>query len=282
MTSEDMQQAGIRWIRVTDTLEVAATPVTEAQYRTVMDTCPSSNGDDHPVVNVSWDEAVAFCEQIGARLPTEEEWLAACGEKPAEPIEDHCVFGRQGSVPVASKLPVGGIYDGHGLVWEWTTDVAGPYRVSRGGSWSYTAAGLRVAYRGKFIQGGRSDCLGFRPARSAPPRRCRQRQEDEVSEDAPRAPQGWRWGLGSADLEGDRVVALSLNGRPVWARDVSRGGVLERDHVPDFNDPATCGVAWCCAEGEGADLTYAAQLLLAHGLCSPECMGEVVAQMAAC
>ncbi len=57
----------------------------------------------------------------------------------------------------------------------------------------------------------------------------------------PRAPKGWRWGLGSADLEGDRVVALSLNGLPVWARDVSRGGVLERDHVPDFNDPATLG-----------------------------------------
>ena len=83
--------------------------------------------------------------------------------------------------------------------------------------------------------------LGFRPARSATPPRCAA-SPGEVSEDVPpRAPKGWRWGLGSADLEGDRVVALSLNGRPIWAQDVSRGGVLERDHVPNFDDPATLG-----------------------------------------
>ena len=161
-----MSDNDIQWVRVSDDLEVAATPVTEAQYASVMGECPSSNGDNHPVVRVTWDEAATFCERIGARLPTEEEWISACGERPAEPIEDHGVFGQSTIQPVATKLPVNGIYDGHGLVWEWTSTEIGSSRVNRGGSWGNSAGSLRAAFRFWSTPGDRFVALGFRPARS--------------------------------------------------------------------------------------------------------------------
>lgn len=102
---------------------------------------------DHPVVQVAWLDAVAYCEWAGKRLPTEAEWeFAARGGIDGAPFvwgdeplsEDHPQVNIwQGDFPYrnterdgfARTSPVGrfpangyGLVDMGGNVWEWTAD----------------------------------------------------------------------------------------------------------------------------------------------------------------
>jgi formylglycine-generating enzyme len=102
---------------------------------------------DHPVVHVSWNDAVAFCAWADARLPTEAEWeYAARGGRvrcrfpwgdELEPGGEHRmnvfqgVFpadnsledGYAGTAPVGAFAPNGyGLHQVTGNVWEWTAD----------------------------------------------------------------------------------------------------------------------------------------------------------------
>jgi sulfatase modifying factor 1 len=69
-------KGGWLWVQEAETL------VQKPEY--TWRTWESEGGDDHPVVNVSWNDAVAFCDWLSAkegkryRLPTEAEWEHAC------------------------------------------------------------------------------------------------------------------------------------------------------------------------------------------------------------
>ena len=130
----------------------------------------------HPVVNVTWQAADAYCRRRGGRLPTEAEWEYAArggrerrifpwGDEPADPSRaNYGASGFKTTTAVGSYPPNGyGLFDMSGNVWEWTATPMTPGRyVIRGGSWGGAPVNLRVAYRDSHRADDPREFVGFR------------------------------------------------------------------------------------------------------------------------
>ena len=166
--------------------------VTNQEYA-LFDRIRSFDADEgaHPVVEVSWDDAMSYAEWLGGRLPTEAQWeFVARGEGREYPwgpgparAGTHGNWASRETVPVGS-FPDGatpeGVYDLAGNVWEWCLDWYGPLypqadetnprgsasglgRVLRGGSFSDTDEGsVRAAWRNWDSPDRRNFDVGFR------------------------------------------------------------------------------------------------------------------------
>jgi serine/threonine-protein kinase len=193
---------------------IARAPVTNAQYLVFVQRAgheppdrwrqgkPLKGSENYPVTNISWRDAVAYCEWLAKvtgehyHLPSEAEWEKAARGLDGQiyPWGDGWDAGRCNGFEagVHTKTPVGAYspegdspydcVDMAGNVWEWTSSLHRDYpydptdgredldadgiRVSRGGAYDSEWRFVRCAFRNGYSPLGGFDRCGFRCALS--------------------------------------------------------------------------------------------------------------------
>jgi formylglycine-generating enzyme required for sulfatase activity len=188
-------------VKINSPFYLGTYPVTQAEWKVVMDDNPSGfKGDDLPVETVSWNDVQKFIKKLNEkegtdkyRLPSEAEWeyAARAGTTTRYSFgDDESKLGDYGwydnnsgdkTHPVGQKKPNPyRLYDMHGNVWEWVQDERhnsydgaptdgsawesgdGADRVIRGGGWYGLARLCRSANRDRLAPRFRGRFLGFR------------------------------------------------------------------------------------------------------------------------
>lgn len=197
---------------VVDSFWMSETVVTQSLYKAVMGGMPKDiekiiesegglsktvykEGDNYPVVYVSWDEAQMFVDKLSEktgrmfRLPTCREWeYAARGGVKDDGnqvysggaeigdvawykgnCKDHMhimpVKPDGGDEKISKKPNLLGLYNMSGNVFEWCQDksrIGDDWRVTKGGSCSHDEECCRVSYSSSAERTRKGDTLGFR------------------------------------------------------------------------------------------------------------------------
>ncbi len=189
-TNSEFNANPIQMITIDEPFFIGIHPVTQKQYERVMDICynPSEfKGPNRPVENISWYDAVKFCEKLSSlenlkyHLPSEKQWEYACR---AGTVSDYywgnkfnhkyCWCNKEqekGTIDVGMMKPnPWGLFDISGNVWEWCSYIscgrASRFRILCGGSWYSEPGYCRSASRRFFPPETKCSPIGFRVIRT--------------------------------------------------------------------------------------------------------------------